>query len=57
MIRGVGTIKGEKIKCEGHRVEKPQLCVQSDGHHGKCVIVKHGKCKVIKAFKWMKYNS
>ena len=47
-------IKGEKIKCEGHSISKPVPCVQSDGHHGKCVIIKHGKCIILKDFRWKK---
>ncbi len=47
-------ISGEKIKCEGHKIGKPFICVLSDGHHGKCVTVKHGRCVVIKPFRWKK---
>ncbi len=47
-------ISGEKIRCEGHRVERPFDCVMSDKHHGKCVLVKHGECVVVKPFRWIK---
>lgn len=47
-------IKGEKIKCEGHRVQKPFPCVQSDGHHGMCTTIKHGECELLKEFRWIK---
>lgn len=49
-------IKGEKIRCEGHRIEKPYPCVQSDGHHGSCTVIKHGRCEVTKELKWIKDN-
>ena len=49
-------IKGEKISCEGHRIEKIRNCVQSDGHHGFCTTIKHGKCLIVKPFKWDKYS-
>jgi len=46
-------IKGEKIFCEGHNIQKPYLCKQSDGHRGKCTNIKHGKCEIIKKYKWI----
>ncbi len=46
-------IKGEKIRCEGHIIQKPFPCVQSDGHHGICTTIKHGECEVTKDFRWM----
>jgi hypothetical protein len=52
----VEEIKGEKIKCEGHIVQKPFPCVQSDGHHGMCTTIKHGKCELLREFRWMGYK-
>ena len=45
-------ISGEKIYCEGHRIEKPSQKVQADGHHGFCTIVRHGFCIVRKEARW-----
>ena len=47
-------ISGEKIYCEGHRIEKIKQKLLSDGHHGSCTFVKHGFCIVLKNFRWMK---
>jgi hypothetical protein len=47
------SVSGEKIFCEAHGIQKPYICVQSDGHHGKCANIKHGSCKVTKTFKWI----
>ena len=47
-------ISGEKIRCHGHKVERPfkMKCASKDGHHEMCVIVKSGKCIVLKDFRW-----
>ena len=47
-------INGEKIECEGHIIQKPHSCVQSDGHHGMCASIKHGKCRITKDFRWIR---
>lgn len=44
-------IKGEKIRCSGHKISKPFPCLRYQGHHGKCVIIKRGVCKVEKKLK------
>lgn len=49
-------ISGEKIYCEGHRIEKPKQRVLSDNHHGFFTYIKHGKCYVVKEFRWKNTN-